>query len=229
MKIVTINLRHGGANRIKRIGDYLLRNEADVIVLTEYRNNSSGAVLNDQLTAAGFQGFFAPADDPRKNRVAIFSPASASAVTMSPSAGDTHRIVACEVGGLTVVGVYFAQLSAKASLFDYLNERPTPLQGDALVIGDFNTGLHFLDETGATFHCADRFQKMGERGYSDLWRLQHGGDAREFSWMSNQNNGFRIDHAMGTGAIPSRTISCYYDHTTRSELTDHSALWVTLN
>ncbi len=229
MKIVTLNLRHGGANRVGRIVDYLLKNEADAIVLTEFRNNDSGAFLTEQLTAACFQGFLAPAEDHRKNRVAIFGPLKARAIPVSPRAEDAHRIVACDMRGVTVVGVYFAQLMQKATLFDYLNERPPPLQGDVLVIGDFNTGLHYLDETGATFHCADRFRQMGDRGYSDLWRCAHGQDIREFSWMSNQNNGFRIDHAMGAGAIPSRTVACYYDHSTRSGLTDHSALWVAVS
>lgn len=226
---MTLNLRHGGADRVVRIGDYLLKNEPDVIVLTEFRDNRRGAFLTEQLTAAGFEGFFAPATDSRKNRVVIFGPPSACVVQVAPRDEDTHRIVACKVGGVTIVGVYFAQLMHKATLFEYLNQRPPPLEGDVLVIGDFNTGLHYLDEAGATFVCADKFQKMKDSGYADLWRLAHGEQAREFSWMSNLNNGFRIDHAMGTGDIPSRTVECLYDHQTRSGLSDHSALWVTLD
>jgi len=228
LKIVTLNLRHGGADRVRRIADYLLENEAEIIVLTEFRENSSGALLTDRLTATGLQRFVAPAQDARKNRVALFAPSSARALPVSPEDEDAHRIVACEVNGVAIAGVYFAQLAQKATLFDYLNKRLPPLHEDVLVIGDFNTGLHYLDEPGATFACADQFQKMGERGYSDLWRRAHGEGAREYSWMSSQRNGFRIDHAMGTGTIPSRTVACYYDHDTRRDFTDHSALWVTL-
>ena len=38
-----------------------------------------------------------------------------------------------------------------------------------LLIGDFNTGKHRIDETGRTFHCADMFGQLEESGWTDAW------------------------------------------------------------
>jgi len=39
MKIVTLNIRHGGGKRIHQILDHLDKYHSDIIVLTEYREN----------------------------------------------------------------------------------------------------------------------------------------------------------------------------------------------
>jgi hypothetical protein len=42
MRIVTINLRHGGGQRIDQIIELLISFHSDVLVLTEFRNNKNG-------------------------------------------------------------------------------------------------------------------------------------------------------------------------------------------
>lgn len=127
---------------------------------------------------------------------------------------------------MVVAGVYFDQNRDKASLFDYLLSRPPALGEDCLLVGDWNTGLHGLDEPGATFACADRFALMEQRGYVDLWRRRHGPDAREVSWLSARGAGYRIDHAFATAPVSERVTRCDYDHSTRGAITDHSGLIV---
>ena len=50
MRILTWNLQHGGGRRISRIVEALRAYEADVLVLSEYRNNEGGFVLCEKLS-----------------------------------------------------------------------------------------------------------------------------------------------------------------------------------
>jgi exodeoxyribonuclease-3 len=98
-----------------------------------------------------------------------------------------------------------------------------------LAIGDFNTGSNTLDTEDAKFHCADQFVNLANTTLTDLWRTHNGELAKEYSWYSNAGNGFRIDHALAGVKATSRCVACYYDHSTRDTLTDHSALIVELS
>ena len=124
--------------------------------------------------------------------------------------------------------MYFDQNRDKASLFDHLLSRPPALGKDCLVVGDWNTGLHHLDEPGATFACADRFALMERRGYVDLWRRCHGAGARDVSWVSARGVGYRIEHAFSTPSVAGRVTRCEYDHSIRGVLSDRSAMMTEL-
>ena len=133
-----------------------------------------------------------------------------------------HRGWRIRVAGLSLTGVYLPTGSRKLPLFDTLLSMDWP--DDGVVIGDWNTGLHRLDEAGATFVGAHRFAALSEAGLVDLWRHRSGPVAREQSWLSPAGNGFRLDHAFGTAPMANRVRSITYDHATRPTLTDHSAL-----
>ena len=224
--IVTLNLRQGGSSRIDALHDYLSATAADFIVCTEFRNNKAGEKLCGWMTETGRQTFLAPAEHATQNGVAIFAPTSASRIELDPPLVDRHRIVGCQDGDFVILGVYFAQLKAKASLFGHILSMP---YGDAqrtLIIGDFNTGQHYLDEAGATFNCAKEFAGLAGVGLVDLWRQHNGEDLREYSWHSNRGGGFRIDHAFATRGLAEQLLECRYDHTTRGKISDHSAMMV---
>jgi len=93
-----------------------------------------------------------------------------------------------------------------------------------LFIGDLNTGLRSIDETGRTFLCASEFERMTALGWTDTWRRFHGAEF-EPTWISSKNNGFRLDHAFVSPALLDRLIACDYSHREReSKLSDHSML-----
>ena len=159
----------------------------------------------------------------------IGSRINARRIRLELSPADAHRIVAAEINGLNVAGVYFASNKAKASLFDFVLSKPPALSGETMIIGDFNTGLHRQDEAGATFACTDRFERLPEIGLSDLWRRSHGPNAREYTWTSPRGGQFRLDHAFASPGVAARVRSCVYDHATQPALTDHSAMIVELD
>jgi exodeoxyribonuclease-3 len=227
IKITTLNLRHGGSIRVPAITDWLVATDSDVIVCTEFRQGSPGDQLSERLGQAGYVYQFAASQVSALNTVCVFSRPPAQAVLLDLPAKEQHRLAAVRIGSLTVAGVYFSQLKAKLPLFEYLLSCPKELLGPAVLIGDINTGLHYVDEVGATFYCADEFRRLSETGWVDAWRLMHG-DARDFSWQSNAGNGFRIDHAFVTSDISRRVTAAVYDHTPRGGLTDHAALTIQL-
>jgi exonuclease III len=96
-----------------------------------------------------------------------------------------------------------------------------------LLVGDFNTGRHRIDETGKTFNLADRFEQLTEK-WTDAWRHIHG-DKREFTWFSRSGNGFRIDHAFVTASLSDRLERAEYSQVEREQgVSDHSPLIVDL-
>jgi exonuclease III len=134
-----------------------------------------------------------------------------------------------QLGDLLVIAVYFANLRAKRSLFDYLLALPqVGSDSPCVILGDFNTGCHHIDEPGTILHWADKLEAMSTRGWIDLWRRTHGPDAREFTWVSHVGNGFRLDHAFANPAAAALLDRCDYDHRTRPAISDHSALHLRL-
>ena len=184
-------------------------------------------MLRSTLYAAGYPFFASTSIEPKKNGVCLFS-RRPFVPDIHPELGPDHqhRVLSARFEELTIFGVYFPQRLAKAAVFDFFLAKTAAAEsGPALIIGDFNTGLHRQDEDGATFKCCDRFQRMSESGYVDCWRSRNIG-RREFSWFSHVGNGFRIDHAFADTVVNDRVES---DHGPRElGITDHSALIVEL-
>ncbi|MCC6659434.1 MAG: endonuclease/exonuclease/phosphatase family protein [Phycisphaerales bacterium] len=97
-----------------------------------------------------------------------------------------------------------------------------------VMIGDFNSGRHHLDEAGATFTLTAALGMIASLGYIDAWRHVNG-QAREFTWYSHLGGGFRIDHALVSASAGPRVRDCRYSHPEReNDLSDHSVLLLDL-
>ena len=228
MKLVTLNIQQGGGRRIRGILDYLRSQDADVIVLTEFRGNSNADAIRSGLEAPGFRHFASASIAPKENTVCIFSRQPFVPRTyLGLPVRDQRRLISAHFDDLAIYGVYFAQKQAKATLFEFLaGSSCRPTEAAHFIVGDFNTGLHFQDEEGATFHCTAEFKALSESGFVDSWRSRNL-DTKEFSWYSNHSNGFRIDHVFASPEADSMIKRIFYDHTPReAKVTDHSALVV---
>jgi exonuclease III len=104
-----------------------------------------------------------------------------------------------------------------------------------ILMGDFNTGLHEIDETGKTFWFPELFKQLSTMGWVDGWRHFHGNSSLEPSWVSRLKGGapgnpFRIDHAFLSPALLPRVRDCWYSHREREEnISDHSMLLIQLD
>ena len=225
MKLLALNIRQGGGTRIDSICSYLIAQDCDALVISEFRRNTPGDQLIKALGQAGFWHIHHNNTDSKQNTV-MLATKQASNLLKIDGYSNEWSLIGISWAGLQLVGTYFPQRKDKAGVFNTLE---TIASSDLLAIGDFNTGSNGLDSEGAKFHCADQFVNLANTTLTDLWRTHNGELAKEYSWYSNAGNGFRIDHALAGMKATSRCVACYYDHSTRDTLTDHSALIVELS
>lgn len=232
MKILSLNMRHGGASRIEKIQLYIEEKQADIVVLPEFRNNKWGKMLALSLTSSSYFYYISQAITPvefqNKNSVAVFSKVKLNAESLQGlKGGDTLRILKLSSHHFDIFPVYFANNQEKESLYEFLLAHIQNLTKPSLFIGDFNTGLHYEDETKATFYCEDKFKELSKK-MVDIWRYFQG-SLKESTWYSHAGNGFRIDHAFGNQSFVAKVKNCYYDHSPReNKISDHSAIIVEL-
>ena len=227
MRIVTWNAQHGGGARATEFARKLVSLSPDVAVITEFRNGKTGGKIKEELQAAGLSHFSSVSTPDKLNTVLLSSSAEFEEVQVGALGGDEHRCAWAHVNGINVIGFYFPQNRAKAKLFEYICKfDSTVLDEKSMLLGDFNTGRHFLDEVGRSFYCAEYFDKLEELGWIDAWRSRNE-NAREFSWYSNAGNGFRIDHTFVSPRLNNDVRRVFYDHCVReADLSDHSAMIV---
>jgi exodeoxyribonuclease-3 len=231
MRILTWNLRHGGGARVPAQLVAIAGHAPEIVVLTEYRTGPAGERLTRGLDALGFvHQAVPPTLPPRRNAVLVAArrPFEVIPHPLLP-AEDAPRLIHARFDGLDVLGVYFALGLRKQPLFEYLvGLDTTVLAPGSVLIGDFNTGKHRVDELGATFVLSECLDALERRGWVDAWRLRNG-DTRVSSWFSSAGNGFRIDHAFVTSALVARLVDARYSDAERAAgLSDHAALVVDL-
>ncbi len=246
-KILTWNLRHGGGSkRMPEITLVLLEQAADVVVLTEWRKGTGGQI-SGVLADHGLRHQFST-DPPKGSNGLLVASRHPVIVTEEADEGSglfkterrfglaTHRkarrrrLVEAEIAGLglTVIGVHVppdGPGTGREAVFQATVAAARRRREEGCVlIGDLNAGRHFLDEAGETFTCTRLMGELATMGYKDAWRAIHG-EKREFSWYSHEGEGFRIDHALVSGALANRVKSCWYSHNERKmNLSDHSLM-----
>lgn len=228
--ILTLNIKAGGGKRVERICEFITSVSPDLALLTEYRRNAAGADLQEALRTAGFEWQVQGTGSPRENSVLLISRRPLVAKPLPALlAGYGQRAVLADRGPLAVLGVYLPPKRAKRPLFQALVEAsPELLRGPAVLLGDLNTGRHYLDEPGATYVTADLFVALERLGWVDAYRHRHP-QGREASWFSRKGNGFRLDHVFLSEPLVSSLTSAEYHHEIRrSGATDHAALVVRL-
>jgi len=196
----------------------LVRKNADICLLS---NPAASEELDIALRNAGFI-HLTRSDGPLA--VLIASREWHESIDAAELLGERiDGFAAVRIFDITLLGASFPQGDLKARPWDALLQLASRSMMDALMIaGDLQTGAHLVDEKGATLICADRFTKLSEIGWIDLWRTSHR-DAREWSWTNPRGNGFRIDHAFASPVLSERVVRSDYSHDERTEgLAEHS-------
>ena len=235
MRVVTLNIRHGGPrdpDRAGRLIALLLGHRADLIVLTEFRGNATGERLAAALHASGY-ATAAPDSPPRTNAVLLASrPPLRAARGLDAALPEPWKLWRAETAALDVAGVHLPVLRGKIPYWDSVLAAARAPDAPCLFIGDFNTGRNDLDRdpAGMRFVGPESMDHMAEAGFTDLWRARHP-RRREYSWFSTpRRDGFRLDHAFGNGRIAAAVRACRFDHRARlAGLTDHAALVLDLH
>ena len=221
MRILTLNLRHGGGTRTREIVRFLDDHMADALVLTEFRKNSAGRQITDYLESIGLQWSSPNVGSAKQNTVLIAAKKLAPRSLLSPP--NDWSIHSADVDGLNILGLYLPQKALKAPVYRWLIQTASELCR-SVVVGDFNTGLNDLDVQGRSkFWCEADFRLLSTQLMVDAYRAKNG-NAEEYSWYSRAGNGFRVDHALVTRDLENSIVSATYQHETRDVVSDHSAL-----
>ena len=225
MKILSLNIRHGGGSRVDAIIEYLASEAFDVLVLSEFRNNKSGDKIKQFLLSNGFKFVLPETNEAKKNTVLVAAK-SFTKINL-PSLPVPWSCIGIKSALINIIGVYFPFKNKKKPLFDWFIETAQSME-NTIIIGDFNTGSNELDLEGSSkFYCAKEFLVLSQEKLVDAFRLLHPAD-REYSWFSSVGNGFRIDHALVTQDLSNQLLSVRYNHDTRISLSDHSAIEISL-
>jgi exodeoxyribonuclease-3 len=230
IRLMCWNIRHGGGARVERIYSAIRAHRAEIVVLTEFRDNSPGRFLRESLASGGWVHQASSAPPPRANGVLIASrDAFVSHEQGDDVPPDRHRWVTVQFENFGLTGTYFPSLHAKVPHWEYmLRVAARNSGGRHIVFGDVNTGKNYIDEARSVFHYGDYIDRMAALGWPEAWRYLHP-TGRQYSWYSHKKNGFRIDHAYVSPALVPNLRQARYSHRGRKEgISDHSALVVEL-
>lgn len=231
LRLFAWNIRQGGGLRLAAIANAIERHEADIVVISEYRGGDSAQRLGRELARLGYSQATSLRPPAGRNGVLIAARRPFREIgVLSEALPEPHRIVAIEIAGLRLFGVYMPNLLPKVPYWEALIAAlAKEVEGSALAIGDFNTCRAYVDEPGAIDATAHFMDKMEAIGFSDLWRRRNP-EGREFSWYSTRGNGFRIDHAFLSPTLTARAGEIRYSHEERqASISDHSPLIIDLN
>ena len=239
MKVLAWNIRHGGGP--PTIAAALTAHDPDVIVLTEYRDPGSMAIL-DQLRFFGWPHTAASPVQGLTNGVAIVSKHPFEPRDTPISGPDMDRWSAEVFLGshaLGIVGIYAplpnnfgAPAGVQRRFWAGGHELMDRRAGERLILlGDFNTCAPGTDGPNR-LPCCDAFEALPTFGWVDAWRAvnPHASDFSYVDLTRKARTRWRIDHAFVSPPLTGYVRACRYSHVEREQgLSDHSILILDLD
>lgn len=233
LSLMTWNIRHGGGARgMPRIALELVEQAADVIVLTEFRQRTGGQIRG-VLADHGWPHQALSQTPARANSVLIASRHPIDPQPIPHSLAGRWLEVQMPHLDLWIIGLHIPcegpDTGRKAFWHIVLRHARNRANQRAVLIGDFNTGRHHLDEQGETFTDTVMMGLLSAAGYIDAWRHLHP-HQREYSWFSHTGSGFRIDHALVSNPLSGGISAAWYRQDQREQGTsDHASLTLILD
>jgi exonuclease III len=230
LKFLTWNIRHGGAKSTDAIIDALKKHQADVILLTEFRNRTAPQ-LRQALHDLGW--LHQIASNPQGNDNGLLF-AAKMPILMSPEAQpcpvSPQRWLDIVIPSyrFKILGVHIPlepKRDKKLFWADILAYGIRYKSTEAIIMGDFNTGLS-QDTEASPFRFPEYMESLLQEGWIDAWRYLHP-NTRDFTWYSPKpyRNGFRLDHAFLSPSVFPQLITAHLAHRERLlNISDHSML-----
>jgi exodeoxyribonuclease-3 len=231
VRLLAWNILQGGGSRLAGIVAALVRHDADVLVLSEYRGGESAARLRAALALAGWRHVTELLPPPQRTGVLIAARRGFAAHSaLCADVPEPYRLIDVDFGTVRLTGVYMPNLLKKVPYWQALVDAfAARVDDDTMAIGDFNTCRAYVDEPGAIDATAHFMDSVEAIGFRDLWRHRYPA-GREYSWYSHRGNGFRIDHAFLSPGLAARAGAVRYSHDERlARLSDHSVLLLDLS
>jgi len=250
MKLATWNVNSLKV-RLPHLLDWMPVAGPDVVCLQETKLEDAN-FPRAEIEAAGWQVAFS--GQKTYNGVAILSKAPLTNVVKGWDGNDPSRILAADVGGITVIDGYlphggergdeaFLHKLAFFGEFRRYLDATYPRDRQVLFMGDFNVAQEPIDvwapdemQDAIGFMQEEReaLRKLQGWGFTDLFRRFH--TEQQFTWWDYRMNffkrhmGMRIDYAWGSEKLSARVRSCEVDVEPRrwEKPSDHTPVVVTL-
>ena len=240
-RIVFWNIMHGGGKRADSIVNQLITWQADLIALAEFCATPASRSIALKLYNLGFTYQLTTATDAyhAQNGLFLASRTELQPILLRGMPKPAHRWLLADVKSQSPfhIGVmHIPNMHTKLKVpyhTSVLKLTKNWKLGEALLIGDTNSGLPDIDEESPAFtkpeaHFMNGLDKLN---WKDSFRVLHG-DKREYTWYSpNGKNGFRLDQAFVNGALQERVLSFQYvwgNAGEHNQLSDHAAILLDL-
>lgn len=225
-RIMVWNVRFGGGRRVPDILEVIAEHAPDVAVLAEFLNTPVAFQLCAGLEKQGLKFQAAPNAPPRELSVLI-----ASRYDFTPQTLERelplwpYRALRGNFKCFTMIGFYVPTMERKRPVLHWMRDAAQEmLHTPTLLIGDFNTGIPYVDERGTELTCSAEFQEVLDAGWIDLYRARYP-ESRERSFYERPWLGYRIDHALGSPSFNQYVREIFYSHDERyAGISDHSSL-----
>jgi exodeoxyribonuclease III len=243
VRFATLNVCGPSAARANRLLEFLPWLKADVLVLTETRQNPGTARLLDHYRGLGYAVVAAQSMDASERGVAVIHRAGRPVPLMHELTAEVrHRLVASEVWAsqaITVVGAYVpsrdaspAKIERKQRFLSQMTALARHWTEERLVfLGDLNivSRQHLPRFTAFRSWEYDALEALERNGLVDAYALLYP-NKQAHSWIGRKGAGYRYDYAFVSAGLVPYLVDCEYIHEPRElGLSDHAAVVLTLD
>ena len=243
VRILTLNISGPSTERCLRLLDALESLDADLLVLTETRDNAGTRMLLDAYRERDYVVISPMAATAGERGAAIVHRLPVDTPLSTRTADLAQRLVVTRVDDgrpFTVIGAYVPSRDASPGkilrkqtflnqLISLLSELPP--EEDVLLLGDFNVVGRSHVPRYSTFRAweYDALEAIEAIGLVDAFALLTPG-IQAHSWIGRKGDGYRYDYAFASEGLIGRIRDCSYLHDFRLKgLSDHAGLLTTLN
>ena len=254
MKCISWNVNGIRAAKRKGFLDWFGEQDADLVCLQEVKAVQD-QLGDDLIHPLGYHSYWSCAERRGYSGVVIYSRAEADRVHQGfghPEFDKEGRVVAVDLGELTVVNAYFPHSRHDLSRLDYKMDFNNKLlewlsglaaQGRKLVLcGDYNVSHQDIDLTNYKANRKnpgflpverDWMDRFLAAGFRDVFRDAHPDESGHHTWWSNRkgvrerNVGWRIDYHCISESLADRVIDV--GHQTEVLGSDHCPIYLQLS
>jgi exodeoxyribonuclease-3 len=225
MNSINFNIRQGGANRTNKILKYLLMNSFELIVLTEFINNSHGKKIINVLENEGYFTQFSNHFGGYGSFIACKEDFKTENIS------DRWVEVFIPNYDLRVLAVYVPdKMGLEKNIFwqNILEFCKDYIQENILLMGDFNSCTKEDSENHTDYNAKD-LKFLEELGWIDLWKHYHTLGSDKYTYYHYSGIGFRLDYAFISSKMESILRKITVDHDNeliKSKISDHAPIIV---
>lgn len=230
LRILTWNIRQGGKKANHQIVDSLLTHDADLMMITKYKENPSGNHITNELYKKGWKHIVSSQPPNKENGALIISKKPLEKLSPLFSARQgSHRwnevYIPCYDSFLLGVHVpnvneTYDKMYYWGQIMHYAERR----KGCKCVIaGDFNTARRD-EKRKAPRKYSSYICILNEKGWVEAWKNDNM-NLSDFTWYSTRGNGFRLDYTFISPVLSDKLHQSYLSHHEKIEnYSDHSLM-----